>query len=306
MLTKNERTYLLKNIPSIKLFYERILHKKVPCDYYALIPQGKPCYIWFTQLNSKNVAVLLKTNMQGNICDVKPFYISFHPSLSINTLISGILFNYKNTDIFSVKDIIWFKNKQYEDVDTKSKFHLYSKLFQYIKNTPISGIQIHIPIITNNYNNINDIVNMIPYRIKHIECYKHKYIGNLKLKNITRANFIIKASTQQDIYNLYCVNNNQEEIFYDIAFIPSYKKSVEMNNIFRNIRENTNLDLLEESDDEDLFENINEDKFLKNDIIKYMECIYVEKYKKWLPQNILLDDKTNIVTFNKLQNISLN
>ena len=35
-----------------------------------------------------------------------------------------------------------------------------------------------------------------------------------------------------------------------------------MNNIFRNIKENTNLDALEESDDEEEFENISLDKYV--------------------------------------------
>ena len=43
-----------------------------------------------------------------------------------------------------------------------------------------------------------------------------------------------------------------------------------MNSIFRNIKENRNLDLLEESDDEDEFENINLDKYLLNKKIMKM------------------------------------
>jgi len=305
MLSKNERNYLLKHIPQIKLFYEDILHKKVQSNYYVLIPKGIPCYIWFTQLNNKDIAVLLKTGRDGNIYDVKPLYISFHKSLSINTLISGTILNYKGIDVFSVKDIIWFKNKQYEEVETKCKLYLYTKLFQHIKNTQISSIQINLPVITNNYNIIYDIINTLPYQIKHIERYRNKYIGNLKVRNPINANFIVRATTQHDIYNLYCLKNNTDEEFYDIAFIPSYKKSVEMNNIFRNIRENINLDFLEESDDEELFQNINEDKFLKNDVVKHMECIYIEKYKKWLPQNVLRHDISNIISLHKLKRVPL-
>ena len=305
MLSKNEKNYLLKNIPKIKLFYEDILHKKVHSYYYALIPKGKPSYIWFTQLNDKNIAVQLKTNYDGNICDVKPVYISFNKSLSINTLISGVIFNYKGTDIFSVKDIIWLKNKLYEEPDTKTKLYLYCQFFKNIKNTTISSVQINLPIIVNNYNNIDDIISNLPYEIKHIECYKNKYIGNLKIKNKISANFIVKATPQNDIYNLYFIKSNNVEEFYDIAFIPSYKKSVEMNTIFRNIRENSNLDLLEESDDEELFENIDEDKFLKNDVVKHMECTYIPKYKKWLPQKIL-NANNDIITSSKLKQLFLN
>ena len=50
--------------------------------------------------------------------------------------------------------------------------------------------------------------------------------------------------------------------YHDIAYISSYVSSVKMNSIFRNIKENQNLDLLEESDDEDEFENVSETKFV--------------------------------------------
>ena len=41
-----------------------------------------------------------------------------------------------------------------------------------------------------------------------------------------------------------------------------------MNELFRNIKENSNLDLLEESDDEEEFENVNPDKYVYLEILK--------------------------------------
>ena len=56
-----------------------------------------------------------------------------------------------------------------------------------------------------------------------------------------------------------------------------------MNALFRNIKENKSLDALEESDDEDEFENTNIDKFV--DLTKKikMKCIFNYKFKKWTP-----------------------
>ena len=56
-----------------------------------------------------------------------------------------------------------------------------------------------------------------------------------------------------------------------------------MNSIFRNIKENANLDKLEESDSEEEFENDNIDKFVYLDKSYYMVCIYNNKFKKWTP-----------------------
>ena len=81
------------------------------------------------------------------------------------------------------------------------------------------------------------------------------------------------ADVQNDIYNLYYYKDDGIQ-FYDIAQIQDYKTSVMMNNIFRKIKENENLDYLEESDDEEEFENINEDKFVNTEK-KSICCVYL-------------------------------
>ena len=113
--------------------------------------------------------------------------------------------------------------------------------------------------------------------------------------------FIVKPNIQNDIYNLYTLSHdNITEIFYDTAYIPNYNTSVMMNKLFRNIKENDNLDRLEESDDEDEFENENIDKFVYLEKTYPMKCKYNYKFKKWYP--VLLDDTdAKIVTTAELQ-----
>ena len=65
-----------------------------------------------------------------------------------------------------------------------------------------------------------------------------------------------------------------------------------MNNIFRTIKENNDLDKLEESDDEDEFENISEDKFVDLNKRVLMRCSYSHRFKKWVPVEITKGDKT--------------
>jgi hypothetical protein len=100
--------------------------------------------------------------------------------------------------------------------------------------------------------------------------------------------FFIKPDLQNDIYYLYQNNTtNFDIISNDLAHIPDYKTSVLMNKLFRNIKENNNLDSLEESDEEDEFENIEIDKFVDlNKIIK-MRCIFNYKFKKWVPVSVI-------------------
>lgn len=123
-----------------------------------------------------------------------------------------------------------------------------------------------------------------------------------KQNNLHREHvFIVKPNIQNDIYNLYVLNENKTEKFYDTAYIPNYNTSVMMNKLFRNIKENDNLDRLEESDDEDEFENDNIDKFVYLEKTYPMKCKYNYKFKKWYPDS-LADKNAKIVTSAELQN----
>ena len=60
-----------------------------------------------------------------------------------------------------------------------------------------------------------------------------------------------------------------------------------MNGLFRKIRENINLDYIEESDDEDDFEDMREDKYVDLKKTLHMECIFHTKFKRWIPVRIV-------------------
>ena len=96
--------------------------------------------------------------------------------------------------------------------------------------------------------------------------------------------------------------SEKKDLFYNIAMIPDYKTSVFMNNLFRTIKENKNLDLLEESDDDEEFENINEDKFVDLTKTLVMKCVYMSKFRKWKPVSIAPKD-AKIITKKELHEI---
>ena len=72
-----------------------------------------------------------------------------------------------------------------------------------------------------------------------------------------------------------------------------------MNAMFRNIRENKNLDYIEESDDEDDFENVDFSKYVNTEKTIIMECGFNAKFKKWIPMKIA-QPKSPIVHIGKL------
>lgn len=97
--------------------------------------------------------------------------------------------------------------------------------------------------------------------------------------------FNVTADLQPDIYYLQPIIPSQQGKV--VAYIPNYDTSTMMNKLFRNIKENTNLDALEESDDEEEFENNQVDKFVFLDRTYKMECVYNYKFKKWVPQKVV-------------------
>jgi hypothetical protein len=91
--------------------------------------------------------------------------------------------------------------------------------------------------------------------------------------------FVICADAQNDIY--YMLRSRDEPITANtmIAHIPNYKTSVMMNALFRNIKENRNLDALEESDDEE--EALNPLVDLNKRVP--MSCAFNNRFKRWQP-----------------------
>ena len=97
-----------------------------------------------------------------------------------------------------------------------------------------------------------------------------------------KKRLIVKPDIQCDVYHLY-----ERDTYIGIACIPDYKTSIWMNDLFRKIKENRNMDFLEESDDEEEFENVDVDKFVYLNKQYYIECIFNYKFKKWIPSKLV-------------------
>jgi len=104
-----------------------------------------------------------------------------------------------------------------------------------------------------------------------------------RMPRVKESVFVVKPDIQNDIYHLYEEGNK----YHSVALIPDYKTSVMMNKLFRNIKENANLDALEESDNEDEFEDERDDRFVFLDKSYKMVCAYNYKFKKWAPVRLV-------------------
>jgi hypothetical protein len=156
--------------------------------------------------------------------------------------------------------------------------------FRYFNSKKISCVKYYKPN-SNSNNSINNGINT-----KNIVDKGKATIAN-------RAVFKVSPQIQTDIYNLFVYKDGKEE-FFSIAFIPDFKTSVLMNKLFRNIKENSNLDALEESDDEAEFENEREDKYVFLDRCVKMNCQYNYKFKKWVPVGLAARDSRIVLADN--------
>jgi len=312
MINEYEKNILLNRLPTFELSYDNIIHKKVfeKIDYYILLPQGIKSILWFTYFKDKYIALIISLNKYNKFENITISPIAFNEDLVYkDTIFLGYQFKIQNKEnnFFSITDIIYYKGIYFYNHDYKIKISLFKEIFQndinqmYLtKNSTIIGL----PKIIKSLKNLEIEKNNIIYNLGGIMYIKENYSNNFGISyyNITTpiyVTFRITANIQDDIYNIFIKYNNNY-IFYDYLLINSYNTSIFMNNLFRNIKENKNLDLLEESDSENDFENIDEDKYV--DLKKYynIKCKYNNKFKKWIPIEI---SKDNVITNQELINI---
>ena len=108
------------------------------------------------------------------------------------------------------------------------------------------------------------------------------------------AVFNVTADPQLDLYHLYAYGGKSGLVYCGLAGIQSFKTSIFMNKLFRRIRENDNLDLAEESEDEADFENMDANKYVNVDTVLQIECVFNQKHKRWIPVRLSRDKLTHI------------
>lgn len=306
---------LVKRLPHLELSYEKIIHKKVYSDLFLLIPNGIRSLCWFTYFKGDNICVLLHLNKNNEMVKKTLILSSFDRKLSYGTILYGNYLNINNKNYFTCEDIFYYKGKDISTYQYIKKLDILKKIFNdEIKQVSYTDkfTTFTLPFISNNYMQVRNQINEINYPVHAINfrnLYSNQNVGIQIIKNNNRqieAIFLIKAQIKFDIYSLYCLNskkNNTE--YYNLAYIPNYKTSVMMNKHFRKIRENTNLDLLEESESEDDFENPDIEKYVDLNKSLYFKCVFLRKFSKWQPIECLTNNinNNNLSTAYELSNM---
>lgn len=113
------------------------------------------------------------------------------------------------------------------------------------------------------------------------------------------CHFWVEADLDFDVYHLYAKTSkpHQNKVLYQYAFVPDMATSKMLNGIFRHMKEDLNLDAIEESDSEEDFENVLESRFVNLHKTVLMECVFDKKFKKWIPTKVADKNKLKAVPY---------
>jgi len=308
-------------LPPFEFSYETVSHKNVP-DTYNLamaIPNGKKYCAWFSFDHDGDHLYLLDLNKERKIVKTTVIGAQFDNSLAYGTMLYGAMI--PDTNAFIIEDIFIYKGASMKQQTVGERFYY---LHDFLENhMPMSSeIVFALPVL---WCDVEIPESEIPYQVHHIQ-YRSltaivpylnvqiirkpvidKMVTPISVrKSAARADFSkiqykyatvfqVTADLQYDIYNLFAYNN----VFFNTACIPDYKTSVFMNGLFRKIRENMNIDYIEESDDESDFENTDENRYVDLKKSLFMECIFSAKFKRWIPKRVV-GPPTKVVNIHQL------
>lgn len=319
----------LRNFPNIVLPKENIINtnKSFKSDIILAIPEGSKQFLWFTNQNNKNICLLLDPN---NLQKQTVMTCCYSDSICYGTILYGTYMKHLENNFFTVEDIFFYKGENICNCQYDKKLDYIRLLFENdIKQIAYNNrfLLVGMPILSNDIEEIHTMTKSVNYKIESIKYIQFKNNVIIKcVKNPTNIPsnksaelpsqprqerkqkpdnkikqlvvFKVRPSLNDDIYMLYCMNNGIEE-FVSNALIPDYKTSVMMNGLFRNIKENVNLDAIEESDDEEDFENDCIDKYVNLGATHNVECMYNRRFNKWIPLRVV-NKNMEIVEKNKI------
>jgi len=320
-----------------------IYKKVYSSDIVVAIPKGTKCFAYFIHYQNKPVCLIMELTNNKQIVDIKMFNACFSNDLAYGTIFYGTLFYTSGNRFFTIEDIFSYKGTIVERSSWEYKLQLLRNILkkdmkQIAYNN--SYIVFGLPIISNTLDELDKILENLTYPIDFVQFYTLNQVNNFssihysdyikneqesikepfikpqvkpQVKLIERKNnkqtinkeyvFLIKPDIQDDIYHIYTMNNDSKETECGNAHISDYNTSVMMNKLFRIIKENYNLDALEESDDEEEFENEQLSKFVKLDTSEKMWCKYHYKFKRWIPIKVA-SATSQIITLDEFKNIT--
>lgn len=300
----------VNGFPLFKPSYISTSYTKVSTfDYLTAIPFGKKCFLWITYFEGHPECILILIDNKYRVMKSHRlshrFASSFPTKCTYGTLLYGTYLptNVKqgtNCSFLVVENIFQFGGKSTTYASWNERLSLLSSgLFEQItQSSSTQELKITMPLIDTSYDALLAKCAQVSYSIIFIHAmqlsainklfstqYKHIITNQPQTKHHQKTSedqiFILKANVLPDIYSVH-IPDTMESIGF--AHVPNYKTSVMLNSHFRVIKENTNLDLLEESDDEEECNHRDDPAyFLKTDIQLPFVCKFNKRFSTWTP-----------------------
>lgn len=311
-------------------------------DICIAIPTGKKQFAWFTYCGEEDVCYLIDLNKDKKVSRMVKIEGNFNYKLAFGTLIYGTLCIIDEKQVFIIEDIYYYCGLPIKHYTFGEKLtHLQTLMADYIWkcSSPIIFALPYMILVEGNNDLLESlqfyesIITKTAYATHHIQfrasdeilpylnhTYKKKQeqivyepdiilfprtdLNYMAQSTLKTAVFRITADIQNDVYHLFAYDGKTRGYTYvNIAYIGTRTLSAYMNRLFRNIRENDNIDYGEESEDEDTFQNVNPDKYVDLKKEYKMKCVFHTKFKKWVPEKVV-DEETHCVNINDLLYLS--
>ena len=282
-------------------------------DVALAIPYGKKSFLWCTYFQDQDVCFLLELGRDRRVLNMQLFHSQVAHPWVYGTVLYGVLVSENH---FVVEDVLQSRGILLHKQSFGERLHFFREM---MLDTSSSSSwcrdRVWLPVMWNLAHHPSAVPTptptTTPYVVHHVQYRSLSKIVpyvNVSAEDGTspsdpnpsngvvvedkvprcdykkqqykkRTVFYVKADMQFDLYRLYLSNHE----YYGLAYIPNYPTSKRMNSLFRNIRENSNLDLLEESEDEGDFQDVRVDKYVDLQKCLKMECEFHAKFKRWVP-----------------------
>jgi hypothetical protein len=307
-------------------------------DICISIPNGKKQFAWFTYCGEENVCYLMDINKDQKVTKMVKVGTNVQIKLALGTVFyGGLLSTVDEKQVFIIEDVYVFcglPTRQFTFGEKLTYFHTFME--QYSADVGFMFALPYMSLVQGNNELLESLqfyesmVTKTAYTTHHVQfrsseticpylnhTYKKKQeqaviyepdvilfprtdLNYTAQSTLRTAVFRVTADIQNDVYHLFAYDGKTREYTYvNIAYIGSRTLSVYMNKLFRNIRENDNVDYGEESEDEDTFQNVNPDKYVDLKKEYKMNCVFHNKFKKWVPVSVV-DLKSRCVNINDL------
>lgn len=294
-------------------------------DICTAIPFGRKTICWFSHTADDNLALFFDLNRDKQLgrctqmkhdCEMISYTTIIYGTM-INDEETGLKY-------FVVEDIFWYCGINVGPYLTYEKWYLMNEVVTQCQTMfEDYGLYMFMPFMwkSENCDGIlpRDLRDDIFYNVHHLQYrsqnvrapfynvpvnknfnytakkksvipqlldYKCEYQMDLQKPQYRQKSvFIVKADFRADVYHLFAYGKNKRQHYYGVGYVPNYETSVRLNTTFRNIKENRNLDAIEESDDEDDFQDMRFDKYvdLKKEVPMF--CTFSRKFRKWVITN---------------------